>query len=290
MFDRKVLKKRAKYVLAKSFFVSIVACFAVSLVRDLGTMVIFPNIPQIAKLGLMSGGRIYAIYIILALLILATIGVSVFIVGPLNVGLKNFMLRSADMDVDLHHLATPFKRNYKKIVWVTFVKNLFVFLWGLLGIIPVAVGFWYFKIGDRIMELDKLAKSGSVELAVSELSAMLTLLMIVVIIFLIPAFIKYLQYSMVEYILAQEHYGTALEIIGKSKEMMVGNKWAYIKLDLSFFGWVFFATFIFFGLGAYLVLPYFEQTYAQMYLEISGQGKDYTFYDVINPNGGYGNI
>lgn len=289
MFDRKVLKTRAKYVLARSFFPSLAACLLVSFISDFGPGLISQNFSNIATVA-GADFRIYAIYGVMILLFLASIGISIFIAAPLTVGLKNFMLRAADMDVKLDNITTPFKTNYKKVVWVTFVKNLFVFLWALPGMIPVIVTAVYFNLGTRVLELNELTKTGSSELAAAELSAMFTLLMLATFVFMIPAYIKALQYSMVEYILAQNPEGTALEIIGKSKEMMVGNKWAYVKLSFSFLGWAILGCFVCCGLGLFALIPYEEATYAQMYLEISGQGKDYSFYDIINPNGGYGNM
>ena len=40
------------------------------------------------------------------------------------------------------------------------------------------------------------------------------------------------------------------------------------------------------GFGLLILNPYIEATYAQMYLEISGQGKDYSMYNFVNPFGG----
>lgn len=293
MFDRKVLKNRAKYVLTRTLFVSVVACVIVNLVAGGGSGVFGSRMSNVNIQG-MSSVRLTATFFVVCLLALVAIGVSIFIAAPLKVGLKHFMLRCADFDGRVENLTYPFKNNYKNILWVTFVKNLYVTLWSILGIIPVVVSFVYFDMGEKIYELVELSRMGNGEAATMELSSMFTLLLIAISIFMIPAYIKSLQYSMVEYILAENPNGKALEIIGRSKEMMVGNKWASVKLEFSFLGWVVLASFVCCGLGTLILNPYIEATYAQMYLEISGQGKDYGTFDYQNnyqnPFGGFGNM
>lgn len=280
MIDRKILKGRAKMVLSRSFFMSVVACAIVSIIT--GGMVNF-GVQRLQGLNLaaMSDIRIIAIYAVAGLMLLVGIGISIFVAAPLRVGLCHFMLRSADMDTNLDNLMHPFRNGYKNIVWVTFVKNLYVALWSLLGFVPLIIGLWKFGLGQKLAELLPLVQNDSVSAAMS-LMTISSGFVLLTIIFMIPAYIKELQYSMVEYILAENPDMSRSKAIGKSKEMMVGNKWAYVKLAISFFGWYVLANTAC-CIGNFLLMPYIEQTFAQMYLEISGQGKDYSEYDYQNP-------
>lgn len=280
MFDRKVLKGRAKMVLSRSFFMSVLACAIVSIVT--GGMINF-GVQRVQNLNLtaMSEIRIIAIYAVLGIMFLVGIGISIFVAAPLKVGLKHFMLRSADMDNNLDNLLYPFRNNYKNIVWVTFVKNLYIMLWSLLGVAPILIGFWKLGLAERLAELIPMVQNDSVSAAMA-LSAISSGFLILTAVFMIPAYIKELQYSLVEYILAENPDMPRAKAIGKSKEMMVGNKWAYVKLAISFFGWYVLANTAC-CIGNFLLAPYIEQTFAQMYLEISGQGKDYSGYDYQNP-------
>jgi len=280
MFDRKVLKGRAKLVLSRSFFMSVVACAIVSVVTG-GMMNFGVQRLQNANLVAMSDFRIIAIYAVAGLMVLAGIGISIFVAAPLKVGLCHFMLRSADFDTNLDNLMYPFRNNYKNIVWVTFVKNMYILLWSLLGLVPIGLGFWKFGLADKLAELLPMVQNESVSAAMS-LSVISSGFLILTVIFMIPAYIKELQYSLVEYILAENPNMPRAKAIGKSKEMMVGNKWAYVKLSFSFLGWLFLANTAC-CIGNFLLMPYIEQTFAQMYLEISGQGKDYSGYDYQNP-------
>ena len=280
MFDRKVLKQRAKYVLSRSFLMSILACGIVSLVS--GGLITY-NVQNVGSINFsgMSNIRIAAIFAVAGIAILLAAAFSIFVTAPLKVGLRRFMLSVADGDANLEYLLFPFKNNYKNIVWVTFVKNLYIGLWSLLVLIPIFAGAWgYF---DEINDMIRAVQNDSVTAAVA-LMLTTSAISLVMIVFLIPAIIKELQYSMVEYILAENPNTKAHETIGKSKELMVGNKWAYVKLMLSFLGWQIVASFVC-CVGGLILAPYMEATYTQMYLEISGQGKDYSGYDFQNPFG-----
>lgn len=287
MFDRKVLKTRAKFVLSRAFLLSVVACAIVSVVT--GGMVNF-GVQRLQGINFatMSDIRVLAIYAVFGLMFLVGIGISIFVAAPLKVGLKHFMLRSADMDTNLDNLMYPFKNNYKNIVWVTFVKNLYITLWSLLGLVPMIIGFWKFGLSEKIAELLPMIQNDSVSAAVS-LTTISSGLVLLTVIFMIPAYIKELQYSLVEYILAENPDMPRGKAIGKSKEMMVGNKWGYVKLAISFFGWYVLANTAC-CIGNFLLLPYVEQTFAQMYLEISGQGKDYSGYNYHTDFNNFGNM
>ncbi|MBO5060921.1 MAG: DUF975 family protein [Clostridia bacterium] len=289
MFDRKTLKTRAKFVLARSFFMSFIACLVVTLASS-GGIGIGARQLQALDISTMSHIRVAAIFAVIGLLFLAGIAFLLLVSSPLSVGLKYFMLRAADGDTNLENLLYPFKNGYKNIVWVMFVKKLYIFLWSLIGFIPIIVALWKFGLYQKIEELVLAMQNDSVSAALS-LSAIMVVVSLLTFIFTIPAIIKELQYSLVEYILADDPYMPRSRAIGKSKEMMVGNKWALVKLIFSFTGWYLAANFTC-CIGTLLLNPYIEATFAQMYLEISGQGKDYPGfgYNPNNPFGGFNNM
>lgn len=287
MFNRKVLKARAKFVLSRSFLMSVVACAIVSIITG-GMLNFGTQRLQDINLAAMSDLRIIAIYAVIGLMFLVGIAISIFVAEPLKVGLCHFMLRSADMDANLDNLIYPFRNNYKNIVWVTFIKNLYIGLWSLLGFIPLVIAFWKFGLAEKIAELLPMVQNESVTATMS-LTTISSVLVLATVIFMIPAYIKQLQYSMVGYILAENPNMSVSKAIGKSKEMMVGNKWGYVKLAISFFGWYFIASTAC-CIGNFLLAPYIEQTFAQMYLEISGQGKDYSGYTYQTTFDNFGNM
>lgn len=87
---------------------------------------------------------------------------------------------------------------------------------------------------------------------------------------IIPGIIKALAYSMTPYIIADEPDIDAFVAIRKSQEMMNGHKMELFTLILSFLGW-FLLGMLTFGVGMFFVMPYFQTTLANFYLELRGK-------------------
>jgi len=84
---------------------------------------------------------------------------------------------------------------------------------------------------------------------------------------IIPGIIKSYSYRMAPYILSENpnlHYEEALSI---SRQMTDGEKLKMFILDLSFIGW-FILGFLALIVGILFVLPYYEATWAQFYLNM----------------------
>jgi uncharacterized membrane protein len=81
---------------------------------------------------------------------------------------------------------------------------------------------------------------------------------------IIPGIIKTYEYAMVPYILAENPEIDSARAFELSKEMMMGQKWDYFVLGLSFIGW-YFVGLILCGVGMLFVNPYYEATLAEFY-------------------------
>lgn len=272
MFNRKELKQRAKTVLSRSYMNVFLACLAVSLVSGGGTGF---NLQRLQNYDASSVSNVKMLLIsgIIGLLLIIALLFFILLVSPLFVGLKKFMLNTSKGQSNLEDLLFPFKNNYKNITITMFLKNLYVTLWAIPAFIPLVLGLTVFNLPETILALIEKIKMDSVPAALS-LIGISTLLMVSTIIFSIPSLIKELQYSMVHYILADNPDMRPKEAISRSKEMMVGNKWAFVKLMFSFVGWQILCNMAC-CIGSFLLAPYIEATYAQMYIEISGQKTDY---------------
>ena len=55
--------------------------------------------------------------------------------------------------------------------------------------------------------------------------------------FIVPGIVKYYEYLMVPYILAENPNMNQKEVFQISKRMMMGQKWNTFVLDCSFIGW-----------------------------------------------------
>jgi len=82
---------------------------------------------------------------------------------------------------------------------------------------------------------------------------------------IIPGIIKGLEYSMVQYILADNPNIPGTRAREISRIMTNGEKGAIFVLGLSFIGW-FLLGVVCFGVGILFVLPYYEATMAELYI------------------------
>lgn len=265
MFNRKELKERAKLVLLRSYSRVFLACLAVNLLSGGGLGISTRKLKNI-DFSAMPYQKVLAVFTILIVLSVITIALSIFVLSPLSVGLKKFMTENAKADAGLDLLLTPFNDGYKNIVVVQFVKNAFIFLWSLPAILPTAA--MAFFIGD-IESLALAVNTGSV-IDSAKLLIIVFLWLVFTLIFAIPSIIKELQYTLVPYILADNPNTEWRSALSKSKEMMVGNKWAYVKLLFSFMLW-YLAANLLCCIGGFLVMPYVEATVCEMYLELAGK-------------------
>ncbi len=83
--------------------------------------------------------------------------------------------------------------------------------------------------------------------------------------FIIPGIVKGYEYSQIPFILAEDPTLPTKEVFAKTKEMMDGNKWKTCVLDLSFIGWNLLSVLTLGILGIFYVMPYENQTDAQLY-------------------------
>ncbi len=273
MFDRKILKERAKITLSRSYFIILIACVIVNITSSVCMGVLSGKVRKVQFMDMTSIPyyRIMAILAVISLMALIVIALSIFVIYPLQVGLKYFMLQNEIGDSRLDNLLFPFRTSYKNITFAMFMKNLIIFLWSLFSIIPIIIGMWKFGLADKLVILTTKMNMDTASIRqILSVSGSMFVLTLFILLFSVPAIIKQLQYSMTEYILADDpdlEWRTAME---KSKEMMVGNKCAYVKLIISFLPW-YIAANLFCCIGSTLLMPYIESTLAQLYLELSGR-------------------
>lgn len=88
---------------------------------------------------------------------------------------------------------------------------------------------------------------------------------------IVGGIIKTYEYRMIPYILAENPTIKRKEAFGLSKQMMKGNKWETFILDLSFFGWNFLSVLTFGILSILYVNPYNATTMAELYVVLKTQ-------------------
>jgi len=95
---------------------------------------------------------------------------------------------------------------------------------------------------------------------------------------LIPGIVKGLAYSQTYFVYkdlndrGQAENFTLTDYITKSRQLMVGNKWRYFVLQLSFIGW-WILGFITVGIGFIWIYPYYKLTMANFYRDLVANEK-----------------
>ncbi len=175
--------------------------------------------------------------------------------------------------------------------WMVFVAVLIVTAvfsaasastFGLLTLIitgPIYVGLAVYLLnvvetdtkGDKLeLLLDGFKKNVGNAIVAYILVTLFTLLW--TLLFIIPGIIKAFAYSQTFYILAEQPDLAPTEAIRKSQEMMKGHKMRLFLLMLSFLGWFILGA-LAFGIGIIFVLPYFQTTLANFYVDLRGAKK-----------------
>jgi len=167
---------------------------------------------------------------------------------------------------------------YLKTVGSMLWMNLFLFLWGLLTLIPVAFGISIFSIWsvEKFTQFDGFNGDFDpfVQIPGQEwggIALMFSLFILSIIIFSIPVIIKRYSYRMTPWILADNPaigYKRALTL---SMQLTRGHKMAIFILDLSFIGW-FILGVLLCGIGVLFVMPYYQAVQAELYARIRQSG------------------
>jgi uncharacterized membrane protein len=84
--------------------------------------------------------------------------------------------------------------------------------------------------------------------------------------FIIPGIIAAFRYAMVFFIIADDQDCGAFEALGRSKEMMKGNKWKFFCLHWRFFGWALLCSIL--PIGWIWLVPYVQTSFAAFYEDV----------------------
>lgn len=80
--------------------------------------------------------------------------------------------------------------------------------------------------------------------------------------------VKYYEYAMIPYILAENPNTTAKEAFTLSKQLMKGQKWKAFLLDLSFLGWQILSIVTLGLVGIFYLNPYYASTWTELYMKL----------------------
>ena len=156
----------------------------------------------------------------------------------------------------------------------SFIAIAIVAVLEVLVINPIAAGLNYYFLKNSKGEKATIGdafyfyKEGRFSNAVGVLFLKNLFLSLWTLLLIVPGVIKYYEYKMIDYVLAENPEMSWKEIFAKSKEMMNGQKMNTFVLELSFFGWALLAVVTFGILEIFYVEPYMYATEAELYLAL----------------------
>lgn len=89
--------------------------------------------------------------IVLVIVMIVVIPLQVFIVNPLEVGIKRFFVQNLREDANIKEICYAFDHQYMNCVKTLFFRDLFVFLWSLLFIIPGIIKAYEYRMIPYIL-------------------------------------------------------------------------------------------------------------------------------------------
>ena len=193
MWTREQLKNRAKYALKMNYWKIVLVCIILSLVNasgssgsnsdseanlkyenhafdhygtDMlpldeynqfysGTADVGESVLSLLEMGLASG----FVLLIVIFAVIVGIVIGIFICNPIDLGGRKFLVKSLYEPAELNEILYGFNSNYKNIVKVLFFRDLSIFLWSLLFIIPgIIKSYEYYMVPYLLTENPNLSK------------------------------------------------------------------------------------------------------------------------------------
>lgn len=213
--------------------------------------------------------RIFILVLIFAgFAVLLGLAYQIFVAPVVQVGGSRWFSRSREAQSipAIGQVFSPFRSGqYLKTVGSMLWMNLFLFLWGLLAMLPTLI---------LLPAVVLLTRQGSLSFGAGSESEWLLSLTPLVILWVfgsialsIPSIIKSYSYRMTPWILADNPQIGHRRALKLSIAMTHGHKMNIFVLDLSFIGW-FLLGVLACGIGVFFVTPYVMATYAELFAEL----------------------
>ena len=183
MWDRKVLKARGKNAFRANYWMSVLMALILLAVSgggigaiagstgssininlkqdDVSTVDSF-NLNEVIS-GFSEGsaaafkefGAAAAILVIIAVVVViagaASLLLSILLFNPVQVGCQSFFIKNSAGQGAMSNIGRGFKPNWRGNVKTMFLRDLFLFLWGLLFIVPAIIKFYSYRMVPYIL-------------------------------------------------------------------------------------------------------------------------------------------
>lgn len=223
--------------------------------------------------------------------------VNIFLVGYIRFLMKikteNELTDTEEKRCDFNLVLSGFSCNFKNTLKVTFLKDLYLFLWGLIALIPLVIytGIMLFMCTrasapmfdelynqmSMFMASPTIDMAENVSLFIDEnfhyLPLITMLTFFATILCIVPVIYKSYEYMAIPMILAENPDMEAKSVFKRSFDIMHGFRMRYFFVQLSFIGYLIIASLLmtssksiplYYGAQA-LLLPYMQMTFIAFY-------------------------
>ena len=146
-WDRSQLKQMARNALHGSYWKSVLVAFLLGLTSA-----------SFASSGSAANAEYYSfehyLPVILTFVFFAgvlALALRIFLLRPLEVGCRRYFLEDIIRPAELDCLKAGFSGNYRNVVWVMFCRDIFIFLWTLLLIVPGIVKSYEYRMVPYVL-------------------------------------------------------------------------------------------------------------------------------------------
>ena len=195
-------------------------------------------------------------------LMLFSLAYVIFVAGPLQAGYASFQLGLLDKKQetgvrDLFFCFRPSNRRYWRTVGVMTLYSLVLYAAAMVTVLIPGLLAVVLDVGGMLDRFPALLFALASFTVVWFLAGMAVLAVL------------FYQYSLCPYIVVEYPQLGAADVLRNSRLLMRGNKWRLFCTQLSFIGWGLLASCCTCGLGYLVLYPYFNETLAAFYDEVS---------------------
>ena len=261
--DRAGLKNWAKNAFHRSYWKSVLVAFILTITAGAGASSSSSggSSSSSGSTGSMSSeeAAVAAIVVLIVLAVVFVISIvaallKAFVFNPLQVGCQAYFCDGLyNPNPSLNDLGKGFKSNYKNVIKTMFFRDLYLFLWSLISVIPVAIT----AVIAVVLAMSSVNEAW--------IGVVIVLMVLVMIPCMIPSIIKTYEYMLIPYIMAENPNMPTKDAFALTKHMMMGDKFNAWVLQLSFIGWNLLSLCTCGILSIFYVAPYQAYTMAAFY-------------------------
>ena len=158
MWNRKELKAKGKTAFKANYWKSVLSALLLTIAVGGAGFVATKGADKdelSSQLGNLTDAQVFAVLMIVlgvvATIVLVAAIIRIFLLNPLEVGCQRFFVENSKNPAELSELGFGFKNHYGNVVATILLRDVFLFLWSLLFVIPAIVKTYSYRMVPYIV-------------------------------------------------------------------------------------------------------------------------------------------